>query len=202
MRKCAEHKPVSRSDGTTITRCARYEDTSAEPTDVLVPTSDGDALGRRGRKHGFGLVLPEPIRGLANIELDDVIGPAWGMGGSILGILIAKKFGGRIHSIIPKYSYLAGGILGALLSIPLYWVKGKKSMTSAAVAALTMGVGLTVVGVLESKGLLSGRRRRGTRGMGLLATERMGQLPAPAETTDVPGLVSYRTDVSAYGNVS
>ena len=100
MRKCVQFKEVSRKDGKTQRVCARYVD--AESGDILVPNTNEKALG---------VLIPEPLAGLGDIGVEDVIGPAVGGVGAILGTLLARRYGYRISPRIAEFAPIAGSLV-------------------------------------------------------------------------------------------
>jgi hypothetical protein len=197
MKTCIEKKTVSREDGSTYERCARYEDTDVD----LVPAGDND-MGRRRRHRsmrGLGAIMAEPLKGLTSVSMDDFVGPGVGLAGMIAGTLLAKKYGSKINSLVVDWAPLAGGVFGALCSVPLYYVKGKKAMLSGVITSLLFGAAATV---LDRMGAF-GNVYLGSRfPFGLVSAQRVGALPAMHETTSMPSGVQYQMDPSAWGQTS
>ena len=182
-KKCVEWQEVSRPDGKTHRRCKSFE-TSADQ-DVLVPDSGSGNLG---------IIVPEPISGIMDIQADDVLGPAFGTLAGIGGILIARRWGYKVSNMIPENSGIAGGIIGAILSIPLYWVKDQKTMIQGIVSSVLVGAGVQALPMVEAA-MISGM----SGGYGLLTAQEVGQLPAPQvqDAGYMPGNVSHKADVGA-----
>jgi hypothetical protein len=184
MRKCIEWKDVSRQDGKTSQRCAKYMDIGN--ADVLVP----------GEDNNLGLVVPEPIRGLARIKMDEVVNLgvpiAVGAFGNVVGTLLARRFGGSIHPFVSRWAPVFGILGGVLASIPLQFWKGRRAMVIGAVSSAVTGLLFLTKDAIE--GMFSG-------GMGMLVSQPVGMLPRVAETTTEPGAVVHRTDVGAWGQV-
>ena len=185
MKKCAEFKDVSRADGKTSRRCARYEETSE---DVLVKDNDNQNLG---------LVVPEPLSGLADIKADDFIYPMYGAGAASLGIVIARRWGHLLHDRIPEYAGLAGAVLGVALSMPLYWAKGQDAMTQASVSAVL--VGLSIFGLPKVESMIASATMANS--VGLLTAAEVGMIPQIADSGSMPSSVRHQADVGSYGQV-
>jgi len=204
MKTCAEYKTVSREDGSTYERCARYEESDT----ALVP-SNGDDFGRRSRKRSkkFGIVVPQPLRGMIpglgiKIKTPSLIA---GGGGAVAGMWLAKN--GYLAQILPgafgamslQNWPMFGAAVGAAASVPLYLVKkDKQAMIGGIVVAAITGVaGL----LLQKTGVLAGLGMRRRRGYGLLTSQQVGSLPTPQvhDTTRVPRNVQVQTDISAWG---
>lgn len=185
MRKCAEFKQVSREDGKTQRRCARYENVV---DDVLVEDNGNTNMG---------LVVPEPLSGLAEIKMDDFAWPMFGAGAAGLGALIARRWGYQVHEMIPEYAGLAGAAIGVLASIPLYWAKGQSAMTQAAVSSVM--VGLTIFGLPKiEEMLLSAPAAAPT---GLLTAAPVGMVPQVSDSGAMPAAIRHQADTGAYGPV-
>jgi hypothetical protein len=162
---------VSRTDGST--------------TDLaLIPAENGN---------NTGLVVPEPISGLGNIGMDDLIGPGVGLIATTAGVYLANKFGGRIHWAVKEYSGLFGGLFGILCSIPLFYAKDSTSMISGAVSSAVLGVGLQFIpGIVDQ---FSGCDYAG------LTIQPVGALPEVSDAGQAPSAVYHQADLSAYGQV-
>lgn len=187
-KKCVEWQNVSRPDGKTHRRCKSFQVVEEQDKDVMVADSGSGNLG---------IVVPEPLAGIGDIQADDVVGPAVGLLAGMGGILIARRWGYKVSAMIPQYSGIAGGILGALMSIPLYWVKDQKTMIQGIVSSVLLGVGVHTLPMIEAATV------SGAGGYGLLTAQELGQLPA-AQVQDagaMPRTVSYQADVGAYGQV-
>jgi hypothetical protein len=189
MKKCVKYE-VSRKDGRR--HCAKFENTE----DVLVKSDDN-----------FGIVVPQAIRGLTKLKVKDIVPPAVGGGGAIAGIAVIRKFQANLPAFVKQYEALFGGLLGALVSIPLNWYGGPKAAAQGMVSAAVVGLSVTALRWLETKGYagLNGYGRynynygRNYGRMGLLTTQPVGALPRPQETTNVPSAVQHQADINAYG---
>jgi len=198
---CVEFKTVSREDGSKTERCAKYGPDSSDT--ALVPAGDGD-MGRRKRRRSpkFGLIVPEPLRGVLGIKKIPMVGIGVGGGGSILGMFLARRYGSTVHPAVSQYWPVSGALFGAAASIPLYWVKGRDAMIGGVASAAVVGA----LGMLANKaagfdpfaGHLGMRRRRN---YGLLTSQQVaGFNPAVADTTRVPRNVQVQTDIAAWGS--
>jgi hypothetical protein len=185
MRKCAEFKSVSREDGKTHKRCARYENVSE---DILVKDNGN---------HNMGLVVPEPLSGLADIRADEFAWPAFGAGAAGLGALIARKWGYQLHAKIPEFAGLVGAAIGVLASIPLYWAKGQAAMTQAAVSSVL--VGLSIYGLPKVEEMLFSAPAAAPTG--LLTAAQVGSIPSVSDSGVMPSSVRHQADTGAYGPV-
>lgn len=183
MKKCVEFKSVSREDGSTIQRCARFDESS----DVaMIPAGNGN---------NTGLVVPEAISGLGMIEMDDLVGPGVGMTATAIGTVLAAKYGDRLHWAIPKYSGVFGAIFGALCSIPLYYAKDTKTMISGVVSSVALGTALEVIP------RLTGMSLAGCCDYAGLTIQPVGALPQVHDAGNAPSGVWHQADLSAYGQV-
>lgn len=162
---------VSREDGSTM--------------DLALIPSDGN---------NTGLVVPEPISGLGNIGMDDLIGPSVGLLATTLGVVLANTYGYKIHWAVKEYSGLFGGLFGILCSIPLYYAKDTTSMVTSAVSSAVLGIGLqyipTVVAQFSGCGDYAG-----------LTIQPVGMLPEVMDAGQAPSAVYHQADLSAYGQV-
>ena len=167
------NKKVSRKDG----------------RDILVPNSDD--------KSGFGIVVPEPIAGLAKISLDDVIGPGVGGLGAFVGTILARKYGSKLSEVISSNASIFGAVAGVLASLPLYWVRGSSAVISGAVTSVIVGAGLFA---LEKAQLLTLTGIR-MEPLGLISAQPVGALPAAriSDAGNLPRRVGQQIDAGAWG---
>jgi hypothetical protein len=185
-KKCVEWQQVSRPDGKTHRRCKSFGD--SENQDVLVADNGSGNMG---------IVVPEPISGIMDISPGDFIGPTVGALGAAVGILVSRRYGYKVSAKIPEYAGIVGGIVGAALSIPLYWVKDQKTMIQGVVSSVIVGAFHQVFPMLEAA-VTSGL----SGGYGLLTTQPVGALPAQVyDAASMPSAVSHQADVGAYGQV-
>lgn len=169
----SKHTEVSRNDGSMDL--------------ALVPAEN---------ENNMGLVVPEPITGLGQIGLDDLIGPGVGAVATTLGTILANKFGNRIHWTVKEYSGLFGAAFGVLASIPLYYAKDKTAMISGAVSSVILGLGIQFVPQLVEQ--FSGCDMAGLSG---LTIQPVGMLPEVQDAGTAPSQVYHQADLSAYGQV-
>ena len=190
MKKCSEYRDVSRADGSTVRRCAKFEDV---PSDVLVRSDeDGD---------GLGLLVPKAISGLKNINMKtEVAGPAGGAAFTLLGTLLARRYGGMLHPVISENAPLAGMVIGAGLSIPLGSALKSPVVTRRGIVTSVI-IGLTLWAAPKINGILSGAGPY-VPSMGLLTAQPVGMLPDVQPTTDAPMAVSQTADVGVWGSTS
>ena len=197
MKTCSEMKTVSREDGSTYERCASYTDADV----ALVPTGDNDMGRRRRRSKKFGIVIPEPLRGIIPGLGSKITAPSLlvGGGGAAAGMFLARRYGDMIHPLVMQYWPISGALFGAAASMPLYFVKGKDAMVGGVVAAAVVGIaGL----ILQKTGVISGYRGLGMRrrrNYGLLTSQQVGASPQVRDTTSVPRNVQVQADISAWG---
>jgi hypothetical protein len=184
MKKCAEFKDVSREDGKTQRRCARYEETS---TDILVKDNDNQSLG---------LIVPEPLAGLADIKADDFMYPMYGAAAAGLGVIIARRWGHMLHARIPEFAGVAGAVIGVALSMPLYWAKGQDAMTQAAISAVLVGLSIYGLPIVESA-IYS----MTAAPVGLLTAAQVGAIPQISDSGGMPASVRHQVDTGSYGQV-
>lgn len=185
MRKCAEFKQVSREDGKTQKRCARYENVNE---DILVKDNGNQNLG---------LVVPEPLSGLADIQMDDFAWPMFGAGAAGLGSLLARRYGHQLSPRIPEFAGLAGAAIGVLASIPLYWAKGQSAMTQAAVSSVLVGLSIYALPKVEEMLFMA----PAAAPTGLLTAAQVGRLPTITDSGAMPASVRHQADTGAYGPV-
>lgn len=183
-KKCAEFKTVSREDGKNHRRCARYEEAS---TDIVVKDHN---------TQNMGLVVPEPLAGLAEIKADDFVWPAFGALTAGVGSMLARKYGYKLSPRIPEFAGLAGAAFGVLASIPLYWAKGQAAMTQSAVSSVLVGLAFYAVPKME-EWLMSATAAP----TGLLTAAPVGALPGISDSGAMPMSVRHQADVGAYGQV-
>ncbi len=202
-KQCVEMKTVSREDGSTMQRCAKMGEVSEASDTALVPAGDSD-MGRRKRRRGgrkFGLVVPEPLRGILGIRKIPGIGLGVGGGGSVLGMFLARRYGGNLHPAVVQYWPVSGALFGAAASIPLYWVKGRNAMIGGVAAAAITGVIGLALNKLAGFDPFAGRFGMRRRNYGLLTSQQVaGPQPAVADTTAVPPGVQMQTDTAAWGS--
>jgi hypothetical protein len=205
MRKCAEFREVSRVDGSTSRRCAKFEDVSDDSTDVLV-----------SGENKTGSIVPEVIsglKGIANIKADQLIGPAVGAGGTMLTLLLIRKFiapkvgasslTGWMDAPLNKFAPILSALGGIALSVAAKWWKGKSVMQSGVISSIITG------GVIQAYEMASSARVFGalvaapTYGlvaspvMGLVASP-VGYLPEISESANLPVGIGP-LDVGAFG---
>jgi hypothetical protein len=193
MKTCVEYRDVSREDGSTYRRCAKFEDSDT----AMVPAGDND-MGRRHSGLKFGLVVPQPLRGVLGVSKIPLVSIAAGGGASIAGMWVMKNYGHKVPAIgtyLGQYWPISGALLGAAASAyPLLKTKGRNAMMGGIIAAAVTGA---IAFGLKQFGFFSGLRRRS---YGLLSSQRIGQLPAVAQMTSVPGAVQMKADVTAWGS--
>lgn len=193
-RHCTEWQDVSRADGSTARRCARFEQT------------DEDVLVERGGKGNMGIVVPKMLQGLVDIDPKlDVSGPVTGAVGTVGGTLLASKFGGRLHPFFANNPELSGFVLGSLASLGMGMAVGKGKDRQKVIARGIMTSGLLALAMWATprirEKLFTGAGPY-VPAMGLLTSQSVGALPTVADTATPPQLVGATTDIGVWGSVA
>lgn len=185
-RKCVEYKVSPTATGKQKRVCAKYESVADVAMVPELGTEDAN----------LGIVVPQPLKGLTTMKMDDFVGPGVGLLGTGIGAVLARKFGANIHEKVSEYYGLAGAAFGVLSSIVLYYVKGKKAMISGAVSSVMLGLGIQFIPKLAE-----GFSGCDYSGLGMITAEPVGILPEVSDAGMAPSPVYAQTDVGAWGRV-
>jgi hypothetical protein len=187
MRKCKEFKVSPTATGSKRV-CAKYETVNDDV--VMVPENE-KADGN------LGIVVPEPVAGLGMMAMDDFVGPGVGLLGTGLGAVLARRYGDKLHSIVPEYYGLFGAGMGILASMLTYYTSGRNQMISGVVSSIMLGLGIQFIPRLAEGDLFG----CDYRGLGLLTAEPVGYLPGVQDAGGAPSPVYNATDIDAWGRV-
>lgn len=166
---------------------------NSNEADVLVPRT----------KETLGAYVANPLAGLDLSDVtDNVMGPALGIGSTILGTLFVKKvLAPHLPTKLGKFAPLLSGVVAAIATAPLMWWK-KDVGLQAAGTALMLGVSLQLMdhfgGALPVGGYTARR-------VGAYTAEQVGALPAGmysnVRAEALPGSVNAALSNKAYGKM-
>jgi hypothetical protein len=159
--------------------------------DVMVEEKQFGGLG------DLGAVVPEMLSGLQDIGAEEIIPPAVGGLGAMLGTMAASKWGYKISEVIPRHAPLFGILGGVLASVPLHWAYGSKAVASGIVSSVVVGGSMWAFPRLETR--LMGAF---VRPMGMIEARPLAALPPMVRDSGaMPQQVRHQVDIASWGQV-
>jgi len=178
---------MTRSNDTSLMGSNHHE------ADALVPRT----------KETLGAYVANPLAGLDMSDVtDNLMGPAIGIGSTILGTLFVKKvLAPRLPSSLSKFAPLLSGVVAAIATAPLLWWK-KDVGLGAAGTALMLGSSLQLADYL---GVPVGVGAYAVEKVGAYTAQEVGALPsgmfADVREQVMPNSVDNAVQPAAYGKV-